>query len=835
VPDVPPRGSGFAPSQGSPSKGTDVPGEGQTRGGSRQVTSPPGSNMISGIGGKLRDLFKNRERDIHTPTDKPSQRDIQPNYVFSEPIDRRLLGLADYYYREGSFEKIQFARKWMRNALIFQGYHELEWSEINVAWDVVLQDSGDYAFPNNYYRTLIQHGVKSYVKNAPIIEPVPSSDDPEAQAATKAARTALEIIKDSVGYDALRVQEALNLRLFGNSFRFAYYSNDSRYGVAVTPVYQDSDVVLSPAGSVCPNCGQMEGLFDTCPGCGGPIQSHTPPVVSKLPFIAGSVAYPKGEVITEIVNPLEIYLRSSSYSLKFAPFIVRNRMVDRLALQAAHPDIMLAPRGDEGGGEAYAVGGDLGLIYLQSLADLPGDPTQYAAWYERATASAKALLIEAWLRPSTYFFDKELTKLFPDGLYIRKTGDVLLKAQNSAIEDHWTHYVYTPVPGRIWGDGDDDVIPPQMKLNESDRLIMRNQGYNSVPLLVIDSQRIDKKEILNDPSTIIEAKAAGRPISDAFAQIEAGALPPETFNWRNIQLTDMMFHARFSPSSAGQHQPGVNTFGGQESMAAKSDDSLLPQLQLWKAQDEKWARQVLALAAENWIDERIHAVQGMNGRWEFSKLRGAALDLDKFTIKTRVLPIDPTQQDAFSQAVAAGALDPQDPRVKRKMMELFHLPLELDAFYDDAKVQWKEIEKMRSTGQQIQPLMIRDNDQVHIDVCRNFLNSDDAEDNPQLTQMVLQHAQLHVMNMLRQGQMAAVIQGASQMAQQAAQPQQPGQGGPAEGGPRKPGGPKQEGKHGGQVPRNPQTRQQRATKANAAAPNRPQPPSGNQYHRTRLT
>jgi len=831
-------------------------------------TNTPLPSAISGLGSALKGLFKGAPKSLHSPGEKPRPRDIQPQYKFSESIDKRILGLADYYYREGSFEKIQFARKWMRNALIFQGYHELEWSEINVAWDVVLQDSGDYAFPNNYYRSLINLGVKAYVKNAPIIEPVPSNDDADAQAAAKAARTALEIIKRTVGYDYVRVIEAQNLRLFGNSFRFNYYSKDPRYGQVTQPVFQDSDVVMSPPGSVCPQHGPMEGMFSQCPACGTAITQHTPAVVSKMPFQTGTVSYPKGEIITEIVNPLEMYARSSSYSLRFAPFLIRNRVVDRLSLQAAHPDIQLAPRGDEGGGEAYSTGGDLGLIYMQSLADLPGDPTQYAAWYERATASAKALLVECWLRPTTYFFDKELAKRFPDGLYIRKTGDTLLEATNDTIEDHWTHYIYTPVPGRIWGDGDDDLIPPQLKLDETDRLIQRNQGYNSAPLLVINSQMIDKNEILNDPSTIIESKSGGRPIADNFSQIKSSPLSQETWQWRAAHLSDMQFHSKVAPASAGMHEPGVNTFGGQESMAAKSDDSLLPNLLLWKFSDEQWARQVLKLASENWLDDRVHAIQGINGRWEFEKLRGSALDMDKFSIVSRIMPIDPTQQDAFSQAVASGALDPQDPRVKRKMMELFHLPLELDSFYDDAKVQWKEIEQMKqglaqvppgqfeqavqqrqqiaqvagAMGQpapqqplpgQIQPELIIDNDAVHIDICRVFCNSDESKDDPRLRQLVKEHAQLHIMNMMRQGQMQAVIQGAGMSAQNATgqQPQQPGAG------PSKPsgGGEPQAGKRGGQVPASAQKRQQRATQGAAAKPHRPQPSEGNQSHVRRLT
>lgn len=804
---------GLAAASGSASQGVSIGAEGRKRG----STGLP--SLISGIGGKLGDLFKGADKPVRSKTGKPKPEDIQPQYKFNEQIDKRLLGLADYYYREGSFEKIQFARKWMRNALIFQGYHELEWSEINVAWDVLLQDSGDYAFPNNYYRSLIRQGIRAYVQNEPIIEPTPSSDDPSALAASKAARTALEIIKKSNKYDYLRVQEALNLRLFGNSFRFSYFSKDPRYGQVTSPVYQDSDVVLSPGSSVCDFCGPLEGNFSQCPGCQLPVTKTLPPVVSRLPQIVGNVTYPKGEIVTEVVNPLEIYLRSSSYDLWHAPFIVRNRVVDRLALQSAFQEISLAPQGDEGGGEAYSTGGDLGLIYLQSLADLPGDPTQYAAWYERATAAAKALFIEVWLRPTQYFFDKELQKKFPDGLYIGKTGDTLLEARNESLDDHWTHYLFTPVPGRIWGDGDDDLIPVQLKLDETDRLIQRNQGYNSAPLIAIDSQRIDKNEIINDPSTIIEVKSAGRPIKEAYGVIESQPLAQETWQWRNSHLVDMQFHSQVSPAAMGQHETGVNTFGGQESAASKSDNSMLPNLLLWKTADETWAKQVLKLASINWHDERVQAVNGIDGRWEFSKLRGAALDPDKFTIETRILPIDPQEQQAFSEAVAAGVLNPQDPRVARKALDLYHLDAELDTNYKDTKRQWKEIEQIKATNQQIQPMIIRDNDQVHIEICRSYLNSDEADENPQTAMLVWQHATLHVMNMAKQQQMAAVVQGSGMEASSQTQSQQPDQGG----------------KHGGQVPKSSQVRQDRAQKGQAARPNKPQKPEGNQWHRKRLT
>ncbi len=781
--------------------------------------------IISGVKTSVEDMFKGGGKDVlqsKTPVPQPSE--IQPNYPFSDTPERRLLGLADWYYREGSFEKIQFARKWMRNALIFQGYHELEWSEINVAWDIILQDSGDYAFPNNYYRSLILYGASVYMQNAPLIEPVPANDGPDAEAAAKAAKGALDFIKEAVKYDYLRVQEALNLRLMGNSFRFSYYSKDPRFGQVTAPVFENKDIVLSNGGSMCPNCGPMEGLMDQCPMCQGPIQEHLPPVVANLPIPSGTVTYPKGEIITECVSPLEIYMRSSSYDLWHAPFLIRNRVVDRLALQSAYPNVQLIPKGDEGGGEAYATGGDLSLIYLQTLADLPGDPTQFAAWYERATSAAKALLVECWLRPSQYFFDKQLIEKFPDGLYIAKTGDTLLEAKNEEIEDHWTHYVYTPVPGRIWGDGDDDLIPKQLLLDETDRLIYRNQTYNSAPLIMIDSQRIDRNKMINDPSTIIEVKPAGRPIAEAHDEIRSEPLSQESWQWRMASIADMQFHSRVAPSAVGQSETGVRTFGGQEAMASRSDQALLPNLMLWRIADQQWARQVLKLAAKNWLDERVNAVMGLDGKWEFQKLRGAALNVDQVKIITRVLPVDPAKRDALSEAVASGLLDPHDPRVLQKAIELYDLPQDVNPAYVDQKVQWKEIEQMKQTMEQIQPVIIRDNDQVHIQVCRSWMNSDDADPKSPLFMLILQHAMLHVMNQAKQMEMASMVQGGGGQPP----PQAPG-------GQRQPtpGEPKQE--HGGQVPKNPQKRQNRAREGAAAKPHRPQPPSGNQYGRKQQT
>jgi len=123
------------------------------------------------------------------------------------------------------------------------------------------------------------------------------------------------------------------------------------------------------------------------------------------------------------------------------------------------------------------------------------------------------------------------------------------------------------------------------------------------------------------------------------------------------------------------------------------------------------------------------------------------------------------------------------------------------------------------------------------------MNSDDCRKNPQMTQLVLRHAQLHVMNLAKAQMMQAAVMASAQQAQSAVVPGGQsglsGQGGPVaqQPGPQQnPRAPEQPGgKLGGQMSVHPVIRHQRAVKGQAAKPHRPQPPEGNQWHRIKLT
>jgi hypothetical protein len=766
--------------------------------------------LIPGLMQSLGSLFKGADKEIRSKTELPDK--PFPAYPTGFPVEERILWLCDQYYWQTTYEKLQMVRKWFRNHLFYCGYHTTDFADMSVAFAAVAQAPSEYAFASNYYRSYIRYGAAMYVQTAPEFIAQPSSEDPVSQGVAQAARAALDVIKENVAYDDIRARESVNLRIYGNSFRYSYFSADERYGFVTRPVYEDVEIALDDGNSSCGNCGQsFPGQLDVCPQCGpsSPVPiSKQPPTMATVPKLAGKTTFPRGQEMSEVVWPFEIGVRSSSKDLWHAPFLNRSRMVDRAALQATFPKLKFG--GEEIPGSGASGAEDISLTYQQSVAQLPSDPLQSAGWYETVTAPSKCLFLETWIRPSQYFFDKELLKKFPKGLYAGKVESKLATTRNESLDDHWVHFKHIHVEGRFWGDGDDDLIPESMKNDEVDRLILRHVEYNTLPLLMVDSQRVDKNNIINDAGYQIEVKSqGGKPIRDAAEWLPGGQLSQDVYIWKKSLLENMQFHSGVSPAAIGQHEPGINTFGGQETAAQRSQAMLGPLQLMYKEGNELWAMQMLKICSENWLDDRVKSTMGANGQWEFKKLRGEMLSLDQIRVQARIIPLDFSQQQSFTQAIAAGAFNPQLPGpVRRKVLELYQVSTELDDFSNDAKVQYKEIEQMKQ-GQAVEPVLIKDNDDVHIRVLRDWMNSDDYDDQPpQVKQLAYQHLLAHVQNK------ANLMQAMGEM--QANSGQQPGQ--------------QQPGQNEGNPNNDPQFRQRRAQAGQAAKPKRPQPSGGNGSH-----
>lgn len=772
-------------------------------------------NSPSGLLAGLRGMFKGAPKQIRSPLAK-SPKDVFPSYPDQEKPEKRIIWLLDQFYFQAQYEKIQMHRKWFRNHLFYTGYHDNILSDTGMSFESVGVNQAEYSFAPNDYRAYIRYGAAMYVQTAPEFVAQPTSSDIEAQGVAEAARATLAIEKENIGYDAIRAMEATNLRIYGNSFRYCYYSVDPRYGFVTAPVYEDVEVQIAGGSWSCPVCGMSgEGQQDVCPNCGPEAQmppQNTPPQSATLPQLAGKTVYPKGQELCEVVWPFEIYVRSSVKNLWQAPYLLRVRMVDKPALLATFPKADFGGSGAEtyGPSESVNASEDIGLIYQQAIPELPSDPTQYPGWYERSVETAKSCLIQGWIRPNQYFFDADLRKAFPDGIYAAKTDDCLLESRNETMDDHWTHFKHIHVEGRFWGDGDDDLLPDQMLVDEVDRLILRHVDYNTLPILIADTQKLDKNNIINDAGFMIEVKNLGQRNLDQVAKwLPGGQLSPDVWNWRSAKKQDMQFHSGVSPASMGQHVPGIDTFGGQQTAISQNQQMLGPLQLMYREEEEKWAGQMTKLACENWLDDRIQAAMGSNGIWEFKKLRGEMLKPGSYVWKASIIPLDPTKQQGFTQAIAAGAFNPQLPQVvQRKILELWQLSPDLNDYNEDAKVQQKEIETGKQTGQFPQPIMGIQNDQAHIETLKHWMNGDDFDGQPpQVKVSAHNHFIQHVQNMANWMQVQGAMQGMH--AQAGGKPQQ--------------GGGQQQNPNN-----NPQFRQERAQKGQAAKPHNPQPPGGNQ-------
>jgi hypothetical protein len=787
-------------------------------------------NTITGIMQAVTSMFRGgKDSVVRDKLEKQDKRSILPSYPWDKPIEERIKWMLDQRYWQLQYEKLQLHRKWFRNHLFYTGYHDSVLSDIGFSFDSIGINSAEYAFASNYYRSYIRYGAALYVQTAPEFIAQPTSPDAESQGVAEAARAALEISKENIGYDAIRAREATNLRLFGNSFRYAYYSVDPRYGFVTTPVYEDVEVQISEGSWQCPQCGlQGEGQQKVCPACGPDAEQpliNTPPQTAQVPQMKGKVAYPKGQEMCEVVWPFEIYVRSSVKTLREAPELLRVRMVDSVALRANFPKAKFGA--SMPAGEGMNISEDIGLVYQEAIPDLPSDSTQYPGWYERAVSQQKKTLIQGWIRPNQYFFDEEMRKKFPTGLYAGKAEDCLLESRDESMDDHWTHFKYIHVEGRFWGDGDDDLIPLQMQFDECDRMLMRHVDYNTMPILLADTQKVDKNNIIRDGGYMIEVKNLGqRNIDQAVKWHSGGEISPDVWNWKNSRLQDMQFHSGVSPAAIGQHETGINTFGGQQTAASQAQGMLAPLQLMYKEENELWAMQMTKLDCQNWLDDRVQATMGNNGQWEFKMLRGEMLKMDGIRWVARIIPLDPSKQQNLVQAISAGAFNPQLPQaVQNKVLELYQLSPDLSPNARDSKVQTKEIQAGKAAPtiqvppspenpqggtmtQWPEPMLGRDNDPVHIQTLTDWMKSDDWDTQPPEVQAGAQdHLHKHFINMQKMGQ----VMGAIQAGAQEAGGQPPQQGKPQQTSP-------EQRQHAGQQ------------KGNAMKPHQPQPSGGNGAH-----
>ncbi|MCB7128144.1 MAG: hypothetical protein J3T61_01225, partial [Candidatus Brocadiales bacterium] len=295
-------------------------------------------DIISGISHELQELAGVKRPDqVRDKAEKPRPDQL----AMSGPIQERIRRLVNKHYQESAYEKIPLARKWTRNSLLYQGYQDLEWSPASNAWETSVDEFVDFAFPNNYFRSQILYGVSMYIKNPPKFAFAPTASDYESQAIAQAAQKALPVIQKNVNYEVMRAWEALMLRLYGNTFRYSYYSLDARYGTVTVPVYDAKPQTMQD-----PETGE----------------EHLIPV----PQIVAEVEYPRGQEVTDVVHPLEVYIRSTAADLRDAPFLVRARLVDKKRLQASFPDSKLS-------GGAGRFTDDLSINYKEMLSELSGD------------------------------------------------------------------------------------------------------------------------------------------------------------------------------------------------------------------------------------------------------------------------------------------------------------------------------------------------------------------------------------------------------------------------------------------------------------------------------
>jgi hypothetical protein len=555
---------------------------------------------------------------------------------------------------DGLQEKIARVRKWTKNDKYYQGQQLGYISPITGRWididpDVVDDDDDEPLFVNNQFRyhckSLRKEGTRSQTK----LQVRARSDRTEKIGAAEFADALIEYYQRTGWDERSRQTELMNMLLYGNYFRFTYYTTDVLGGVARIPITKQVTVKPAPDSYYCADCGMSgsaEEMHDgedvtadpANPDATAPVTGQgTMPclncgsentAVTQVPSFDTNVETGEyqevqvGDIFTEVVNPFEVNVHLHSRNISQTPYLHREREVMRCTLKAKFPNAKL-----KGAAGREAESGQTNRL-IRQLESSVGN----AGGYENTRVSNDTggpfdMLVfeQLWLDPSVYHdyvtpvdFQTALGDTFPagtrllevapSGLYIARVGEEILDMREEDKCEHWSHGVFDLIPSRFFGDGLEDMVELQRQLNEVISLRFENMMANAAPSTVYNPLKIDGNQFSGKPREMspLQNATPEDDIRKYVMRLEGTGLDRENFAAEENYKKDLqVLSGAFSVLSSASDMPPVHTATGISIMRDAAVSALGPALAIRAAVDVEWATQVLKLAQRYWTEERF--------------------------------------------------------------------------------------------------------------------------------------------------------------------------------------------------------------------------------------
>lgn len=637
-------------------------------------------------------------------------------------LQKYVISLLEQVRTDGTQERIRRLRKWVRNSKFYEGEHygyisphTGRWIDVDVSSVNPDEEADDdLQFVNNQFRFYIKSIRKEWIRANTILRVRARSDKHEKIGAAEFGTDIVEDKQQKLLDEASRQTEAMFALLYGNYYRYSYYSTDVHGATERIPKLEKTVIKAAPDTWGCNTCGNggsaeefSEGVEgQTCPYCSalGITLEEGPSFETEVPT-GEYEEIQVGDVYTEFPNPMEINVHLHARTLAQTPYLHRERLVLRSVLKAKFENASLQQGQWDGsqGASSY-------ISQLESSVGNSGGARGTSTASSSATGSPFELLKfdQLWLDVAVYadYITKQeerisdgsvipantaLKEVFPRGLYIAAVGSELLNLRNENKLDHWTHGVFDLIPSRFFGDGLEDMVELQRQLNEVINLRFENMMANAAPNTLFNPLKVDPNGFSGKPRELnaLMNPSVDDDIRKFVLQLPGQGLDRENFGAEENYKKDMQALSGAFAINSGMPDVDISTATGARIIRDAAISMIGPALALKAKVDVEWAYQVLKLCKAYWTSERYVPHAGnhtqLTGQWfQASDIEG---DFEVVYIPGSWMPrSEMEEREDFISFISPnvtglplGFLNPMvPPSVRAFASEKFRVPIDLD-------------------------------------------------------------------------------------------------------------------------------------------------------------